>query len=499
MLERYYRVYYGYVLDSLRYLKAGVKFGPDSSIGDAKFVIRIANTEIVIDYSDHLTLAPQFEKYPWYFKFHYSEGYHEAHDNLFPFSPVSFYDWQQYHYLRQQIKYTANGEMILSRQYPHGNALHRRKQVQHLLKDRYGALAATERIEQVQFWKEISNSLVSVCVPGARNNILDRGHLQYLAFGACTISPKIITMLPGFRKLIPDVHYIQCSDDYSDLPEKIAHCRKDRKRCVEIGRNAQQLFLETSTPPELWKWVVTQTQKKRSTMPEPPASLINRTVDVVIISNATNRTLRQVTENCISSLLTSEDDIQFNVVVVESIHGINYDREGVETVYPETPFGYHAYLNLGRKKGSAPYVCLCNNDLVFEKKWASRIIRAMEAQPAIVSASPLCRHYHPTQGIKPNSGLIEGYQVAKHIAGWCIFQQRKIYETIKELDESFIFWYADNDYSETIKYHDLLHVLVTNSFVDHLASTTIRVTEDARRRQLTSQQKLLFDRKWAKT
>ncbi len=222
-------------------------------------------------------------------------------------------------------------------------------------------------------------------------------------------------------------------------------------------------------------------------------------VDIVIISNAKNHKLRKVTEDCLSSLLVSETDVQFQVVVVESVTGVTYDQTGVKTVYPKGPFGYHKYLNIGRKMGKAPYVCLCNNDLVFEKNWASEIIKVMKDNPNILSASPYCKNTHPGKGVEPDSGILEGHRIRLQIAGWCIFQQRAIYEIIGDLDESFIFWYADNDYGETLKFHKIKHALVTSSHVEHLISKTIWTELPDRRSQLTHRQRLLFEKKWKKS
>ena len=108
---------------------------------------------------------------------------------------------------------------------------------------------------QIDYWMDINKCLVSVCVPGATNNMLDRGQWQYMAFGCCTISPILPELLPFDKKLIPDVHYIRCKDDYSDLLEKIEWCKQNREKCIEIGRNAKKLFLETSTPEKIVEWV----------------------------------------------------------------------------------------------------------------------------------------------------------------------------------------------------------------------------------------------------
>ena len=196
-------------------------------------------------------------------------------------------------------------------------------------------------------------------------------------------------------------------------------------------------------------------------------------VDVVIISWAKDEDLLQVTKDGLNSLFDSEQEIAFHAYVVESNKEINYDEYNsnqsihtIKTIHTDLPFGYHRYLNLGRREGDSPYVVLCNSDLTYEKGWAMEIIRAMDFDSKYLSASPWCPQ---TQG--PNSELVdqifEGYRVRGELAGWCIFQQRSIYDRINELDEQFEFWYCDNDYSIQIEKAGIKHCLVCNSVVNH--------------------------------
>ncbi len=255
MLQRYYKVYYGFVLESLKHIDAEIELVGDTAIDDAKYTIEFNGKQIAIDYSDHLQLARTHADYDYYFKFHCSEGEHEQFDHVYAFSPISFYDWRQYFQLSKSIEYKAVGNTIINRQKPHGNALQRRRQVRSLLAKQYGDEAMLQPIDQVGFWEEVGDCLVSVCVPGSRNNMLDRGQLQYMGLGCCTISPYLITTLPYGNKLIPGVHYIACKDDYSDLVDKVEWCKNNRNACVEIGRNAKALFAATCIPQKLWEWV----------------------------------------------------------------------------------------------------------------------------------------------------------------------------------------------------------------------------------------------------
>lgn len=230
-------------------------------------------------------------------------------------------------------------------------------------------------------------------------------------------------------------------------------------------------------------------------------------IDVVIISWAKDDALLQVTKDGLNSLFKSEDEVAFHVYIVESNKDIRYEdmeeyqmkwMHSIQTIHTDLPFGYHRYLNLGRRAGSSPYVVLCNSDLTYEKGWANEIIRAMDFDPEYLSASPWCPQ---TQG--PNSHLVdqifEGYRVRGELAGWCIFQQRSIYDQINELDEQFEFWYCDNDYAIQIEQAGIKHCLVCNSIVNHHDGNlgkTGRSLSNEEQEKITNEQSSIFTKKY---
>ena len=222
-------------------------------------------------------------------------------------------------------------------------------------------------------------------------------------------------------------------------------------------------------------------------------------IDVIILSYAKTPALRAVTEECLRSLLASESDqeIVFNVLVIESQKGADpYEGKNVRTIYPVEPFGYHAYMNIGIRQTSAPYVCLCNNDLYFHRGWATSILQSFAKNPELQSTSPFCTRHHPSMGLAADSGLLLGYEIRREVAGWCLFFRRSMLDTTGLLDETFRFWFADNDYARTLEKHHLPHALVTSSLVDHLESRTLDEEGEFRRRLLTSRAKIEFNRKW---
>lgn len=228
-------------------------------------------------------------------------------------------------------------------------------------------------------------------------------------------------------------------------------------------------------------------------------------VDVVIISWARNEELRQITKDGLDTLFESESEIAFHAYIVETNPDVNYNEynefkwmHSCTTIHPNSEFGYHKFLNIGRRAGNSPYVVLCNSDLTYEKNWASDIISAMEQYPQFMSASPWC-----PQTQKDNSAhktnIYEGYTVRGEIAGWCIFQQRKIYDILGELDEKFKFWYCDNDYALELQTKGVKHCLVPSSIVNHhenMLGKTGDTLDSAQQNEITVAQQKIFEDKW---
>ena len=226
-------------------------------------------------------------------------------------------------------------------------------------------------------------------------------------------------------------------------------------------------------------------------------------IDIVIISFAKNAEFKKTTENCVTSLLSSETSFKFNVFIIESNHNEKYlsftQDSRVKVIYPTVPFGYHRYLNIGIKLGKAEYIGLCNNDLIFKKGWATSLINAMEKDKNLLSVSPYSTVPHKTKfGLSISDKIEYGHQIRRYLAGWCIFQKRKIYDIIGPLDERFIFWYADDDYAATLKQKGLPHALVLNSVVEHVESKTLNTENAEVRQKLTRDQLRIFENKWKK-
>ena len=212
--------------------------------------------QFIMDFSDYtpLQLNPKDFKVP-YFKWHYSIKVLTYPYNVYPLCILQDYDFEEFARVRLQVMYTATGSLITNNQRPVSGAKERRTMVQQMLTAAYKSDVSTTFIPQKTWWMSHDDCLVSVAVPGARNDMLDRGQLELMGLGVCVISPMITTVLMGHRTLISYMHYIAVKPDYSDLIKTINWCQTHREQCQTFGINARNLFDKVATPSVYWEYI----------------------------------------------------------------------------------------------------------------------------------------------------------------------------------------------------------------------------------------------------
>ncbi len=226
-------------------------------------------------------------------------------------------------------------------------------------------------------------------------------------------------------------------------------------------------------------------------------------IDIIILSYAKDDKLKDLTLHTVDTLLKSEDSrtIRFEVLVIESNKNLMpYEYPGTKTMYPETDFGFNKYMNIGIKATTSEFVCLCNNDLIFHKGWATEILKAFKQYKVLESANPYCPNFDYNKRIQDGINVIrrdKTLDINGVLTGWCIFVKRSIFKKIGFLDEQFTFWYADNDYDLTLRKYGIKHALVKSSLVTHVACQSHDLLSD-KKEELTIGQRAIFEKKWQK-
>lgn len=272
--RRYGKVHIQFFVDYLKRAGAKIELGVEnekvfSYFENEKdnliFSFLIDGMQVLIDYSDHYdrNFYNEFPNVP-IFKFQYYRKMHDGIENVFSLGPLLVYKpgkimINEYFNLRNTFKYIP-GDIVMNMQKPAAAALQRRNDVRNLLRINERDLNLTNDLDQLSFWKANRTCLAAICVPGARNDMLDRGQYELMGLGVCTISPVIKTILPWNSDLISGEHYVSCKDDYSNLLEKIKWCRENKQECKRIGDNVKDLFDNVSVPVKYFEWIKKKTE-----------------------------------------------------------------------------------------------------------------------------------------------------------------------------------------------------------------------------------------------
>lgn len=199
-------------------------------------------------------------------------------------------------------------------------------------------------------------------------------------------------------------------------------------------------------------------------------------LSAIFLSNTINESIFEMTKNCIQTMIDAEKDnshLIFELILVESNgnyseQGFTYNEE-IRVITPNEEFNFHRFLNFGIDQATGDYIALCNNDLIFYKNWFSEILKVTLTNPRIRSFSP----YDETSNKIPKNiiesrSYCEGLEIQKQLTGWCLIIEAKALRLIGKLDETFNFYYADNDYAMTLRKFNISHALVCKSKVLHL-------------------------------
>lgn len=211
--------------------------------------------------------------------------------------------------------------------------------------------------------------------------------------------------------------------------------------------------------------------------------------DIVIISNAKDTRLYRMTQNTIDTCLVGANSLPINIIVMEQNPNARY--KNAETVLITESFGYNKFANIGAKRGSADWIMICNNDLVFKNGWLHNLLIA--DHPVM---SPKCPHDSRQKGIIENE---LGVKCGRNFSGWAFMTKRSVWEQIGGFDDEFVFWFADNATIEQVLAIGITPMLVPGSLVEHLGSTTLNRTSPNERDAFTWGQCDRFNNKYEKT
>jgi hypothetical protein len=209
--------------------------------------------------------------------------------------------------------------------------------------------------------------------------------------------------------------------------------------------------------------------------------------DLIIVAKSSRTELIRITQACIDSALP--DGTGVNIILIET--GPSHEYANVnQTIQYKGSFNYNHALNQGLQCATGDIHILANNDLIFYPGWpkiGQQMIDNGFDSACALSNDPRQRIYEQGDFIYP------GYEIGRHIGGWCIFVTRACIEKIGKLDETYDFWYSDNAYADQLQSIGIKHGLFCNVRVDHITSVTLRTIPPREQRKYSFGAKTKYD------
>lgn len=182
-------------------------------------------------------------------------------------------------------------------------------------------------------------------------------------------------------------------------------------------------------------------------------------VDVIMLSKVDKYRDSMMTQKAIDSCINGSNGLPVNIIVMEG--GIGQYRNAT-TIPNRDPFNYNQFANKGASLGSADWIMVANNDLVFHDGWLHNLIAAGHD---VVS---------PHEPNDPRQADIientEGDVTGRHFSGWCFMVRRKLWQDIGGFDDDVDFWCSDDVVIEQVKAAGVLPMIVKDSRVEHIGS-----------------------------
>lgn len=215
-------------------------------------------------------------------------------------------------------------------------------------------------------------------------------------------------------------------------------------------------------------------------------------LSVIILSYTYSEEIYRMNCRALDSLYASENwkDGELEVRIIESNKANPYsydliDRGGV--IIPQEPFNFHRFFNIGLDHTDGDFIAFCNNDILFEKGWWSAICEVKNQHPEFMCFSPIDDKYKGmcAESLPREKDFYCGWDYGKYFAMWCFVWERKVFDIIGRFDETFDFYAADADETNTLRKNAIYSVVCTKSVVRHISSQTAKETRKTDKHKIT--------------
>lgn len=202
-------------------------------------------------------------------------------------------------------------------------------------------------------------------------------------------------------------------------------------------------------------------------------------MNIIILSYTKSPQYFYMLRDCINSIGSGHD-----ILVVETNSKLKDKSINLpcKFIFPEQEFNYNKFLNIGFKNlKNKDKIIISNNDVIYN----SDCMQKLEAGLDVYDSVSPSEYFQETE---------VGTAVGKHVKGWCIGLNYNVYEKMGSWDESFKFWYQDNDYCNFLENKKLKHALIGDAIAKHLVSQSHYLLDDVN--EFTNDQIKILESKW---
>ena len=217
------------------------------------------------------------------------------------------------------------------------------------------------------------------------------------------------------------------------------------------------------------------------------------TIDVVMLAKGSSGHLKSMTQQAINSIHASEKEIQFNIIVVETVEGVTY--KGCTVVHPGGQFNYNKFTKIGvNHLGDSEYVLFVNNDIKAHYDFAKHLVDGLLLYDSVSPCNPMMPEHNRMRG-----EYHEGFTIwsPARFCGWAFMVKRSLMDEIgvdRMFPDEIEGWYSDNWLCDLLQLEGKKHALVSRSKLDHLQSKTITSLDKVEHDRITIGQKKNYDK-----
>ena len=231
-----------------------------------------------------------------------------------------------------------------------------------------------------------------------------------------------------------------------------------------------------------------------------------------------NYNTKELTRNCINSILDHSDN--YEIIIVDNNSGddsVNYleniFKDSISIIRNNKNLGFAAANNIGSKQASGDILLFLNSDTIVKENIFASIVKTFDDNERIGIVSPkiilsdgslqdnsfgqyptilntilskLLSRKNVNNKIKDNN-KIKAIKNVNWVSGCCLFIRKNLFEQVNGFDANFFLYFEDVDLCKRVFNLDYMICIDNNSEIMHLGGKSIKKNSTRKKHYYKSQ------------